>query len=171
MCLFGLLAAPASASTVPDHQTVSLKRLGISFSMPANWGTEYHGSGWKWAATGPGQTAQLQITSVATKSPFASAGPAYVSALETEIVKSDPGSSVASRSVSLGPVPAVEVVVKYRAQEGVGGPLERFVSNFYVFEHGNELYVFDYSAPTAWIARVQRDFDASIRSVTFPNIA
>jgi hypothetical protein len=171
VCLLGLFAAPALASTVPAHQTIDLEKLDISFSMPANWGTEYHGPGWKWAATGPGETAQLQITSVPTKASFATAGTAYVSALETEIVKSDPGSSVASRSVSLGPVPSVEVVVRYQAREGAAGAPERFVSNFYVFEHGDELYVFDYSAPSAWIARVQHDFDASIRSIAFPNVA
>src|SRR3954468_14645507 len=170
LCVLAVPATPAWAGSVPTHQSFDLRTLGVSFELPSDWGKDLPpDSGWQWQAMAPGATAHLYVSAVRTSKSFSQIVPVYVSAIKTAIARNDYQSVVTMHSLHIGSTPAVEVGAHYRQRTSAA--LQRVVSNLYIFAHAGRFYIFNYSASTDWIKKVQPSFDQSIRSVSFPNAA
>jgi len=140
--------------------------LQISIAIPSDWAGATTNS--RFHADSPGRVAQLDIAAAATSLPFTTAEANFVAAQRRRLA-SAPHASVTTRRLTVGKVPAVEVLTRYQGfTAALAGQVREFI---YVFEHGGMFYAVGYTTTSDWVAKERPFFDASIRSLRFVNVA
>ena len=158
------------ASGVPTHQTFEPKGLALSFQLPADWGEDLPpDAGWSWQAIAPGYVAHMYVLQLKATKPVSAVAGTFVNLFRARAYAADPRAVVASSTTHVASNQAIEVVTRVHGT-GPAGP-DVFVDYTYGFEHGGLFFIINYSTTAKWLAKEKPAFDASIRSVTFPNVA
>jgi hypothetical protein len=163
-----VVAGGASAAKPPkiaSTQAFTLESLGLSFTLPADWGRNYGDLGSiRLAAFGPGYTATLDVIAGPTTLTLAQQVANFLAYERQRLAAT---SSVAEHATTIGKLPAVLVTLRQPVgPEGVGG-----YEFDYLLEHAGYVYVFEYDTTARWLASDKRVFAASAASIRFQDVA
>jgi hypothetical protein len=104
----------AASGNVPATETFKATAIGVSVTLPSDWGGEPGGkSGVRYEVVAPGNVEILSIYMTATSESLSALAPQLTALVRKQGVGSD-GLKVASKTTTLGlDIPAVEVSVSY----------------------------------------------------------
>jgi hypothetical protein len=159
----GSLAGSAAAAKVPTVQTFSPTGLGLSFTLPADWGTQYTPKGLAFVAAAPGYIAWLQIIAGPTTKTLNEQAANFLAFQRQVYAKAQ--ASFHANAIELGGLPAVLILVQWSRTGAPSNDTSDGVEADYLFKRGSNIYVFEYATTVKWLAKERPLIAASAKSI------
>jgi hypothetical protein len=162
-----VLDANTGGAGVPKDQRFALKGIGISFTLPAEWGTGAQ-PGISFEVYAPGYSAWLRIISDPTTRTLTQQTANFLAYERKRFA--NVMASINSRPTTVARSPANLVTVRWHSSatsEADEGDLFEFD---YLFEHGGNIYIFEYNTSAKWVTKEKGVFATSLKSISFKSV-